>query len=152
MSGIHIVITPTLNTDNIIQTPSVTHAYTFPDEPVNIVNTFMTEYYGNVSNIGWNAVQHLFDHNCTVFTRDKIVGNETDLLNTLSYDFIKRAEYFDIRHKWIILNNSILITVFGSIQFVYFSEIYSMVFPFSETFLLNMVNGTIKCTHHVFEF
>ena len=122
-------------------------------EPGTLATHFLAEYYRNTSNIGWNAVQYLFDQNCTVICKDRNVGNAHDLLNALSTEYIKRANYGDIRTKWVVINNnSMLINVFGHIQFVGFTGSLSNVHSFSETFILTSTNGAIRCTHHMFDF
>jgi hypothetical protein len=79
-----------------------------------VFNNFMAEYYRNVSTIGWNVVTNLFDPQCVVLYRDKNIGNAFALLNTLSVDYIKRANYSNIRAKWIVPDiNTMIINVFG---------------------------------------
>lgn len=122
-------------------------------DPSTVTTQFVTEYYTNVSNNGWNAVQYLFDHGCIVMCKEKHVGNAHDLLNLFSSEFIKRANYGDTRTKWILVDNAnLLITVFGYMQFVNFNEVYSRALSFSETFILSLDNGIIKCIHHVIDF
>jgi hypothetical protein len=118
-----------------------------------IVNHFLIEYYRNTSNIGWNAAMYLFDKNCVVMFKDKNVGNSYDFLNVLSTESIKRANYNSIRSKWMTLsNNSVLINVFGNIQYVEFSGNMSTIIPFTETFVLTGNNGNFTCTHHMLDF
>ena len=71
-----------------------------------IVNTFFIEYYKNINNIGWNAILYLFDPSCITIIKDKKVGNEYDLLNSLAIENIKRANYCNINCKWTTINNS----------------------------------------------
>jgi hypothetical protein len=122
-------------------------------DPATVSNAFITEYYKNISFIGWNSVQHIFDHKCIVMLQDRNIGNEYDLLNMLSSTHIKRANYDNLRPKWLVINNnSILISVFGSMQFVLFNDNVSNVFPFSESFVLTLnTNNTVCCTHHILD-
>ena len=95
----------------------------------------------------------MFDKNCVVMFKDKNVGNSYDFLNVLSTESIKRANYNSIRSKWMTLtNNSVLINVFGNIQYVEFSGNMSTIITFTETFVLTGNNGNITCTHHMLDF
>lgn len=123
-------------------------------DPATIATSFLTEYYKNTSLIGWNHVNHLFDHKCIVMLQDKHVGNEHDLLNILSSNYIKRADYSNLRMKWIILSNTtLLLNVFGNLQFIHFNDNMNSMMIFSESFVLtlNPCNGTALCTHHLFD-
>lgn len=128
--------------------------YTQDLDPNTVVNHFLIEYYRSTSNIGWNAAMYLFDPNCSVICRDKHVGNAHNFLNTLSTEYIKRANYNSLRSKWMKLNNnSILINVFGHIQFVGFNGHVTGSAPFTETFVLTTTNiGNVSCTHHMIDF
>lgn len=122
-------------------------------DPSTVVNHFLIEYYRNASNIGWNATMYLFDQQCTVMCRDKNVGNAYDFLNALSSEYIKRANYDSLRSKWMAINNnSVLINVFGHIQFVGFNSHLTNIIPFTETFVLTANNGNVSCTHHMLDF
>ena len=114
---------------------------------------FLAEYYRCIFNIGWNATQYLFAQSCVVMCKDRLIGNAYDLLNALSMEYIKRANYDIIHTKWIPINkNRMIISVFGRIQFVSFSGVLGNIMYFSETFILSPFNGDIKCTHHIFDF
>lgn len=121
-----------------------------------VTKYFITEYYRNVSSTGWNSVQHLFDFGCSVMLKDKNIGNEYELLNLLSLELIKKANYVNLRIKCTIVNNSnLLINVFGQIQFVSFNSKVSNTSAFTETFILSLIdttNNKISCTHHIFDF
>lgn len=122
-------------------------------DPATIVNQFLTEYYKFTTYTGWNAAMHLFDKQCMVIYKDKNVGNSHDLLNTLTVEYIKKANYDTIRSKWMLLNaNNIIVNIFGRIQFVSFSGNLSNVHTFTEVFVLTVNNGIIICTHHMFDF
>lgn len=122
-------------------------------DPSLIVNHFLIEYYRNASNIGWNATMYLFDQSCAVMCKDKHVGNAYDFLNLLSTEYVKRANYDSLRSKWIGLNNnSVLINVFGNIQFVGFSGSVTNIIPFTESFVLTANNNNVTCTHHMIDF
>lgn len=125
-------------------------------DPATISNSFLTEYYKHTSLIGWNFVQNLFDHKCVVMLQDKNLGNEYDLLNFLSSNYIKSANYDNLRPKWVVINNTtLLVSVFGNIQFVSFNGDISNVIPFSESFVLtlssNNNHNTVCCTHHILD-
>lgn len=120
-------------------------------------NQFYNEYYRNVSNVGWNTVMHLFDPNCIVICKDKVIGTEYDMLNQFTRGHVRRANYDTINYKWAILTNEmIMVNVFGQIQFVSFNGVHSEVLTFAETFVLklteNTTNGEIKCVHHILDF
>lgn len=135
------------NCDNLVKRSNL--------DPAAIADYFLMEYYKNTSNNGWNSIQHLFDHKCIVMYKDRYIGNENDLLNGLSSDHIRRANYYNINIKWLVINNfNILINVFGHIQFVSFSHDVSNIIPFSETFVitLNEKNNSLFCTHHLLDF
>lgn len=118
-----------------------------------IANSFIIEYYKNVSNTGWNAVMYLFDHQCTVMFRDKYIGNSYDLLNALSIEYIKRANYDILRTKWLLINqDTMLLQIFGNIQFVQFNGNSFCTVPFTETFVLKNDKTNIKCTHHIIDY
>lgn len=121
--------------------------------PADVANFFTAEYYKNTSNYGWNTVQKMFKHDCYVVLQDKHIGNEYDLLNIFSKDFIKRANYDDLHVKWITLpNNTVLINVFGKIQFISFSDNSSPAMQFAELFILTITDtNCINCTHHFFD-
>lgn len=125
-------------------------------DAVSVTKYFITEYYRNVSNMGWNTIQHLFAGNCNVMLKDRTIGNEYDLLNLLTTEFIKKANYGNIRIKCAIIDGTnLLINTFGQIQFVSLSGQLSNSIAFTETFVLTLVdnaNNTISCTHHIFDF
>lgn len=125
-------------------------------DPAAVANAFLTEYYKNTSLIGWNFVQNMFDHNCVVMLQDTKIGNEYDLLSTLSSMYIKRANYEELRPKWsVINNNSLLINIFGKLQLVSFNGNTSNSVPFSESFVLSLStvnnNNIVSCTHHMLD-
>lgn len=122
-------------------------------DPSTVSNHFITEYYKNTSNHGWNNAIHLFDTNCSVICKNKHIGNEYDLLYLLMTENIKRATYDKIKAGWIITSpDTMMIHVFGNIQFIAFSERNIRTLPFMELFFLKIVGNTIKCVHHVFNF
>lgn len=122
--------------------------------PESVANQFVSEYYRKVSNIGWNTVVHMFDQNCIVNIKNKNIGNSHNMLNFLSSEYIKRANYDNLRVKWFVIEkNKLLINVFGQIQFVTFGENVSKITTFTETFILTgKNNGDIKCTYHLIDF
>lgn len=125
-------------------------------DSIAVTKYFITEYYRNVSNFGWNSIQNLFDSKCIVMLKDKNVGNEYELLNLLSLESVKRANYGNLRIKCTIINSTnLLINAFGQIQFVSFSGQISNMIPFTETFVLTLIdttNNTVSCTRHIFDF
>src|SRR5437764_745296 len=78
-------------------------------DSIAVTKYFITEYYRNVSNLGWNSIQNLFDSKCAVMLKDKNVGNEYELLNLLSLESIKRANYGNLRIKCTIINSTNLL-------------------------------------------
>jgi hypothetical protein len=124
-----------------------------PQTADKIFNNFMIEYYRNVSAIGWNVVTYLFDPACIILYRDKNIGNVFGLLNALSVDNVKRANYSNIRSKWIIPDiNTMVINVFGFIQLISFNNEYGQYVPFTDTFIIkNDQNGT-RCTHYILDY
>lgn len=132
------------NQQNIIQTSM---------DPGSVANQFFNEYYRNVSYCGWNAVTHLFDVNNIVICKDKILGNSYIMLDIFSKMHIKRANYDNLNMKWIVLdNNTMVLNIFGQIQFVLFNEHYNDIIPFTESFILKIIDNNIKCSHHIFDF
>jgi len=124
-------------------------------DPKIVVDSFMKEYYGGVTNSGWHCVQYMFDQNCMSVIRNNNVGNEYDLLNVITSKFIKRGNFNKIRNKWLMINPStIVLDVLGELQFVAFNGTVSKIIQFSDTFVLhkNGKTGFIKCTHHIFNF
>lgn len=123
-------------------------------DPEIIATNFLMEYYRNVSNSGWNTVMYLFDPNSSIICRKRNIGTAYDMLNVFSAESIKRANYDSLRPKWLIVdNNTMMINVFGLIQFVTFSDQISAIIPFTETFILKGdQNNNVKCTHHIFDF
>ncbi len=122
-------------------------------DPSLVSNHFIIEYYKNTSNFGWNNTMHLFDTNCSVVCKNKHIGNEYDLLYLLLSENIKRAGYDKIKTGWMITgSDTIMVHVFGNIQFVSFNERDVRTMPFMELFVLKIVGNNIKCVHHVFNF
>jgi hypothetical protein len=120
-----------------------------------VADKFITEYYQNVSNGGWNSCLYLFDNSCVVICKEKIIGNAIDMLSAFSSEYVKKANYDKLHIKWVIINNTtLLINVFGYIQFVSFNNICSIGMQFTETFVLtiNPNNNVIKCTCHLFDW
>ncbi len=138
---------------NIAVYPVVNPTVNKKIEPETITNHFVSEYYRGVSNIGWNHVLYLFDQKCSVLFKDKIVGNSHDLLNYLSSEYVKRANYGELRPKWIVIApDTLVINVFGLIQLVSFAEYCGYAFPFTETFVLKIDNkDNIKCVQHILD-
>jgi len=114
---------------------------------------FVMEYYRNVSNTGWNTATYLFDPNSMTICKNKNVGNVYNFLSALSRENIKRANYDNLNMKWVSVDqNTIVINIYGLIQFVSFNNQYSKVFNFSETFIVRTDRGKFKCTQHMFDF
>jgi len=124
-------------------------------DPGNVADRFVAEYYRNVTNNGWNSCLYLFDHNCVVLCKSKNVGTAYDMLDIFSSEYIKKASYDQLRTKWVVINSTtLLINVFGRIQFVGSFGNVSSITSFTETFVLNLnqSNGVIKCTHHLMDW
>lgn len=122
-------------------------------DAASTVNNFLIEYYRNVTNTGWNACLYLFDKDCVVFCKNTHVGNGTDMMNALATESVRRANFSDVRSKWLAINaNTVLISVYGRIQFVGYNERHGSIVPFAETFVLNATNGVVKCTHHLLDW
>lgn len=141
MNGINPIVAPTHMHSGFNNTNAL-HCQNCGSQPHNIepstvASRFLSEYYQNVSHTGWNAVTYLFDSNCTVLCKDKHIGNYYDLLNGLSSEYAKRANYANLRSKWVVTSNdTIVVNVFGTIQFVTFSEHVHTPVTFTETFVL----------------
>ena len=124
-----------------------------PVDAATTVNNFLIEYYRNVTNTGWNACLYLFDKNCVAFCKNTHVGNGTDMMNALATESVRRANFSDVRSKWMAIDaNTVLISVYGRIQFVGYNERHGSIVPFAETFVLNATNGVVKCTHHLLDW
>lgn len=122
-------------------------------DPTLTANYFITEYYKNTSNYGWNNTMHLFDTNCSVVCRNKHIGNSYDLLYLFMSENIKRASYDKIKTGWMITGpDTMMIHVFGNIRFIAFNEGNVRILPFMELFVLKIVGDNIKCIHHVLNF
>lgn len=156
MNGIQQIVHPGGNNNHAFNGQGCQHCnhHARQIDPSVVADQFLSEYYRSVSNNGWNASTYLFDHDCTVICRDKHVGNAHDLINYLSTEYIKRANYADLRSKWVVTSNdTMVINVFGHIQLVTFSGYNHCTSAFTETFILKGdQNGTIKCTHHMIDF
>jgi hypothetical protein len=121
--------------------------------PQLIATNFLKEYYRNVSNEGWNASTYLFDPKCTVICKNKNVGTEHDLLIAFSKEYVKRANFAKLNSKWIVIDiHTMVLNVFGYIQFVSFTGHYSSCMPFSETFVIKRHQSNTVCTHHMIDF
>jgi hypothetical protein len=126
-------------------------------DPGTIVSSFLNEYYKHTMTTGWINTMRLFDRNCRVFFRDRYLGNSYDLLTYLTGEYIKRAYYDSLRPKWVCINeNTILINVFGRVQFVMYSGFGTQIMYFNETFVLSgsMIDGkpVLSCTCHIIDF
>ena len=89
--------------------------------------------------------------------RDKYLGNSYDLLSFLSSQYVSRAYYDSLKAKWTQINDAtLLINVFGRIQFISYSGYGTQIMYFSETFLLSgsIINGipTVSCTYQIIDF
>jgi hypothetical protein len=118
-----------------------------------IAKEFISEYYKNVSKNGWNVIGYLFNSKCTTYFRENHIGNHHNLLACLSEEYIKRANYNIVSSKWkVISNDTILINIFGKIQFVSFIGIHGIPFTFSDTFILKIDDPkSISCHTHFFD-
>jgi len=117
-----------------------------------IANTFFTDYYKNVSNYGWTSVMYLFNPNCSVICKEKKFSTPYEFLNHIFNELIKRANYDNIKSKWVIVDDSMVMTVFGQMQFVLFDNSVGSVLPFAETFVIKIENGEAKCCSHILDF
>jgi hypothetical protein len=119
-----------------------------------LIRNFLSEYYTAVNLSGWNMCTRLFDPTSKSMVQNQHVGNIYGLLDTFSVNFIKRANYGYLNHKWLQANNdTAMINVFGVMQFVTFNGIVSNTVIFSETFLVKLDNtSTLKCYLHILEF
>lgn len=110
----------------------------------HLVNSFLEEYYYKTSIIGWNAVQHLYKPDSVINYNNNTYHGGYSLLNNLSYNYVKRANYKDLKTSWFMIDNSsIVINIFGDIQFVSFMNTLSNFNTFSECFIIKAFPGNI---------
>jgi hypothetical protein len=144
------------NNDNINNniTPSTNNISYHISKPDKVADNFIYEYYKKVSDKGWNVITHMFVHNCKVICRNKIIGNEHDLINTMSVENVKKARYSELNYNWIVLSkNKLMINVFGKFQFILYTGISGVPVVFSETFILKHAeNNNIMCYYHILNF
>lgn len=126
-------------------------------DPNAVASYFLNEYYKHTMTTGWFQTMRLFDKNCKVIFRDRYLGNSYDLLAYLTSEYVKKAYYDSLKTKWVTINeNTLLINVFGRIQFITYSGLGTQIMYFNETFILSgsMVDGKplLSCTCHIIDF
>lgn len=123
-------------------------------DPNKTVEEFVTRYYKEISNNGWSQILYLFSNECVVLFKNKNVGNELRLFEELSKEYIKRVNITNMNVKWVqSSNNTIVINVFGTMQYISMFNTTSQFFYFTETFVLTLSEGPlVKCTSHMFDF
>jgi hypothetical protein len=117
-----------------------------------LANNFFTEYYKNVSNHGWTNAMYLMSNNCSIICKDKKFANPYEFLHHLFSELVKRANYDNIKSKWVVVDDIMIMTVFGQIQFVFFDNSTGSALPFAETFVIKLENGEAKCCSLVLDF
>lgn len=122
-------------------------------DPSIAADAFLSEYYRGVSYVGFSDVMHLFDSECVVIFKDKYIGNSYNLLTLCAKEAVKRAVYSNLSNKWFVLDNeTLIINVFGLMQFVGYNEYVGKSVYFTETFVLKVENNKIKCVNHMLDF
>jgi hypothetical protein len=125
-----------------------------PSQTEALATHFLEEYYHKVSNIGWNAVMHLYVPDAVISCNANIYSGGHEFLNALSGEYIRRANYDNIVSSWVLIDESkMVVTVFGEIQFVGFTGDCSGVGHFADTFVLKACpNETYGVVYHSFYF
>jgi hypothetical protein len=150
--GINELIKQNLNSNQVNQT-NQTSQTNQKQLAETLTNNFLGDYYSNISYNGWNSVGYLFDHSCGTIIKDKPIGNYHNLLEILSANYIKKANYANLSIKWSLQTDCIIINVFGIIQFVSFMNVNSNISSFSETFIIKQFpDNKFRCTAHMFDF
>jgi uncharacterized membrane protein len=118
-----------------------------------LTNNFLQDYYSKTSEDGWNTVQHLYEpYSIINYNSNKLHGGY-ELLNYLSYNYVKKANYKNLKTSWFIIDNlSIVINIFGNIQFVSFFNSLSKFHTFSECFIIKMISNKCHVSHHSFDY
>jgi hypothetical protein len=119
-----------------------------------LANHFLEEYYQKVSQIGWNAVLHLYAPEATISCNTHVFSGGHEFLNALSGDYIKRANFGNLGSTWSVIDEAkMTITVFGEIQFVSFTGDCGGVGHFSDTFIIKAFpDDTYGVIQHHFYF
>ena len=122
-------------------------------DPKKAVDNFVTEYYQNATNIGWNNLSGLYFPNATIMIKNSMIGNHHNFVSVLAQNYIKRAVYGEPSSKWVVVDNTIVLNIFGLLQFVNFIGGVSPVGNFTETFILKLdENGKIKISVQMLDF
>lgn len=127
---------------------------------INIIDTnttvsdFLNLYYGNITTNGWNSSLYLFKDSQSTMLKTSYLNNEYELLTMFTNSYVRRCNIDRLSIKWVqIDNNTILINVFGLIQFVSFFNTYSYVYNFTESFVIKINNeGKPYCHSHILDF
>ena len=118
-----------------------------------VANGFIGEYYKCVSNNGWTNVMYLFSSSCNIIFKEKKFSNPYEFLHYLFCEMVKKANYDNLKAKWILIDDeTILISVFGQIQFVLFDNTINNPLVFAETFVIKLENSVAKCVSHIIDF
>jgi hypothetical protein len=123
-------------------------------DPKKAVDIFLSDYYNTITNIGWNNLFGLYYPNTFIIIKNNLVGNHHDFVSILSQNYIKRANYNGLSSKWVVNGpRSILLNIFGTMQFINFIGSVSSTFKFTETFLLTIDdNDKLKINTQMFDF
>lgn len=119
------------------------------------VSGLMEKYYNSIYNTGWCSIstQNMYHKDATIFYNNNMFSSPYDLLNYLSSNYIKRAEY-DIRQvSWNIDigdPNKLMINVSGLLKYINFMGEYSDIHTFSDSFIVYDLDGTLQIVNHTF--
>lgn len=138
------------NKTEVVENLNITKIFDYDQETRN----FLNEYYQKVCTFGWNKVLSLFDQNANVTLKNINVGNEYDLVDTFTQEYIKKMSLHNINAKWTLIdNNSVLINTFGTMQLVGMTGTLSNIVNFTETFVLKIDhNNKVVCTTHMIDY
>jgi len=123
-------------------------------DPKKLVDAFILEYYNTISNIGWNNISSHYFPDAQIMVKDQLIGNYHDFVSLLTKNYIKRANYGGARTKWVVTGeNSIVLNIYGTIQFVNFLGFNHDIEIFTETFILKTTEDMkLKINIHMLDF
>lgn len=119
--------------------PSATIDHTMIDavDMSHISQCFLDEYYPIVANKGWNKTMHFYAADARICCNSNIYDSCHDFLAAMSGDYVQRANYQNLQANWSPIDHrTALINVFGEIQLVSFTGLFTGVGHFSDTFVI----------------
>lgn len=123
-------------------------------DPKKTIDKFLSDYYKTITIIGWNHLSGLYNPNTMIIIKNHMVGNHHDFVSYLSQNYIKRANYGDLSSKWVVTDpKTVILNIFGSMQFIDFFGQTSATLKFTETFILTIAtDDNIKINTQMLDF